>query len=59
MRPRYARSGDVHRAVRAARENGLRVSSIELGKDGTIRLSDQSTAPAATMFDALEKANKL
>ena len=58
-RARYPRQPEIERAIRIVRQNGIHVSSVELARDGTIRLSDRSAAPAASLFDALEKANKL
>ena len=57
--PAYPRREQVLRAIETARSSGFRVNSIELGRDGTIRLSDQSAAPAETMFDAWDRENKL
>jgi hypothetical protein len=57
--PVYPRREQVLRAIETVRSSGLRVSSVQLGRDGTIRLSDESTAPAETLFDVWDRENKL
>ena len=55
----YPRKEQILRAIETVRSSGLRVSAIELGRNGTIRLIDESFAPSETLFDVWDRENKL
>lgn len=57
----YPRKADISRAVEAARANGIRVSSVTVNPDGSIKLSAVDDAPAQseTLFDAWDKEGRL
>ena len=61
---RYPRRSDISRAVEAARENGISVSSIETSPEGIIRLSSSSSPTRVsegeeTEFDLWDREGKL
>lgn len=57
----YPRKADISRAVEAARANGIRVSSVTVNPDGSIKLSavEDSAGRNETLFDALDKEGRL
>lgn len=64
MGRRYPRRSDISRAVEAARENGIPVSSIETSPEGTIRLYASSSPNRVsegdeTEFDLWDREGKL
>lgn len=60
-RPRYATKAIIDRTVEAARANGIRVTSLTFGPDGTLKLSaiEEQVQRPASLFDALDKEGRL
>lgn len=58
---RYAPKGAIDRAVEAMRANGIRVRSVTISPDGSIKLSsiDDRETKSDSVFDALERAGRL
>jgi hypothetical protein len=61
VRRAYPRRADISRAVEAVRSNGIRVASVTVGPDGSIKLSsvDDAADRKDTLFDELEKEGRL
>ena len=61
QRRRYPPKAVIDRAVEAVRANGIRVASVTLNPDGSIKLSasDDRHDQTTTLFDALEKEGRL
>ena len=59
--PLYPRRAQITRAVAAARHSGIEVAEIELGSDGSIRISSSrpSSTDARTEFDRWDAAGRL
>ena len=58
---RYPSKADIQRVVAAATASGLRVGSIEVAADGTIRLSESQgdTRKLMSDFDRLDAEGRL
>ena len=47
----YPRKADIHRAITTARECGLNITSVEIGPDGSIRLSEAFAVQSSPLSD--------
>ena len=61
--PRYATRAQIARAVQAARANGVPVGSVDVLRDGTIRVGAEPTrrdsSATPSLFDELNAAGRL
>lgn len=59
--PRHARSPQIKRLIKAARDAGLDVAGFDALPDGTIRVFEARALPAppGSLFDELESKGKI
>lgn len=60
MNRTYPRKSEIERTVAAAKACGIDVSSVEVARDGTIKVSEARTdRPPSNEFDRLDAQGRL